>query len=199
MTPLDESKSVDPDRERLTRRILRVCEAVGAFIEWWGFKSIHGQIWVLLCASSRPLFQREIASLLGVSRSLVSTAIAELAGYRLVEATGEQRHAPYVAKLDVWPTISDVLRTREWIILEHVRQALDGAVEEAERQRRAGAAGLAFDAGRLALLLRMTEVAQMLLRMLIALGGAQLPRGFGAWLGRAMDLTNDLRAQERKR
>jgi DNA-binding transcriptional regulator GbsR (MarR family) len=195
-----ETKTTVATQEVLTQRVLAACDAIGAFIEWWGFKAIHGRIWLLLCVSRRPLAQREIAAVLGVSRALVSTAIAELTGYRLVRATSEHRNAPYEATLDVWGTISDVLRAREWMILERIRQALEAATQEAERLERMGAGPeLAFDLKRLRLLLRMTELAQMLLRFLIALGGADLPRGFSGWLTRAMELMSELRSHDPNR
>jgi DNA-binding transcriptional regulator GbsR (MarR family) len=172
---------------------LGVCDAVGQFIEWWGFKAIHGRIWVLLALRGEPLPQSEIAELLGVSRSLVSTAIGELVDYRLVRAATDHRNAPYEATMDVWSTITDVLRAREWMIVERVRMALEAAVSEAESRCRCGEA-IGYDLQRLRLLLRMTELAQMLLRMLIALGTAQVPRGLTAWLTRAVALTGDLRA-----
>ena len=44
----------------LERRIVSVCDACGDFIEYWGFKSIHGRVWAYLTISARPLSQTEI-------------------------------------------------------------------------------------------------------------------------------------------
>ncbi|MEO1175462.1 MAG: helix-turn-helix domain-containing protein, partial [Myxococcota bacterium] len=77
----------------LTRRVLDVCEATGAFIEYWGFKGILGRVWTLLALRASPMPQTEIANLLGVSRSLVSGAIAELQRRGLVRAVGDARSA----------------------------------------------------------------------------------------------------------
>ena len=71
-------------RDRMTLRILGVCDAVGAFIEGWGFRAIHGRVWALLALSRAPMPQTVIAETLGVSRSLVSLAISELMEYGLV-------------------------------------------------------------------------------------------------------------------
>ena len=35
-------------QEILDRRVLEVCDAIGEFIEYWGFKSIHGRVWAML-------------------------------------------------------------------------------------------------------------------------------------------------------
>ena len=169
--------------DRLERRVVRVCDAVGQFIEYWGFKAIHGRIWTLLALSRAPVTQVEVARTLGVSRSLLSGAMAELAGYGLVRAVDDHRNAPFVAVLDVWPTISDVLRSREWILLETARLALEAALEEQKAQP-----GSPWDQERLELLLGMTELAQTLLRLLISV---RTPRGLAplaGWLKRAVFL-----------
>ena len=180
--------------DRINDRMLAVGEAIGAFIEWWGFKAIHGRIWTQLALSRYPLPQTEIASQLGVSRSLVSGAVSELLEFRLVRAVGEHRNAPYVARFDIWSTIADVLRTREWMLIEQVRLALEAAIDEAEAQGGVGTLdSSAFDLSRARLLLRLTEVAQAALRTIIAVASARMPRGFASWLRRAVTLVADLR------
>ena len=177
----------------LTRCVLQVCDAAGTFIEYWGFKAIHGRIWTLLALRGSPMSQVEIADLLDVSRSLVSGAVSELAARGLVRPTGSHRTAPYEAIMDVWPTISDVLRSREWMLLESARMALDGAIEEAEFVR-AGGGDVGFNVGRMQLLLAMTDMSQALLRILLTL---RMPRGsdaFATWLGRATQVIQRFRA-----
>jgi DNA-binding transcriptional regulator GbsR (MarR family) len=181
------SDAVTPPAENdaLTRRVLKVCDGVGQFIEYWGFKAIHGRIWTLLALHAEPMSQSDIARTLHVSRSLVSTAVAELVEYGVLRAVGEHRNAPYKAVLDVWPTITDVLRAREWMLLESTRQSLEAAREEAEDAEARGEQPR-FDPSRIRLLLGMTELAQTMLRMLISL---RTPRGtekFSRWLQAAM-------------
>jgi DNA-binding transcriptional regulator GbsR (MarR family) len=168
-----------PSDDRLALRVKQVCEAVGAFIEYWGFKAIHGRIWTLLALSTRPLTQVQIADFLDVSRALVSGAVAELMEHGLIRPLDDRRNAQFEAVVDIWPTISDVLREREWMLVEAARVALEGAIEEAElapeRPHR-------FAIERMRFLLRMTELAQAFLRLLI---GMRVPRkleGIGGWL-----------------
>jgi DNA-binding transcriptional regulator GbsR (MarR family) len=164
--------------ERVAARILKVCDAVGDFIEYWGFKAIHGRIWTLLALRREPLSQVEIAEFLNVSRSLVSGAVAELTKLGLVQSLSDHRNAPYEAVVDIWPTISDVLRGREWMLIESARLALEGAIEEIELRGRV----TNWDLDRMRFLLRMTEIAQAFLRLLI---GIRVPRkleGLGEWL-----------------
>lgn len=177
--------------EHLERRIVRVCDAIGAFIEYWGFKAIHGRIWTLLVLSRRPLSQTEVARMLGVSRSLVSGAMSELMGFGLVRPVDDSRKAPYLAVVDVWPTISDVLRNREWMLIEGIRQNLDAAIIEAED------AGdeTAWDLDRLNLLLQMTELGQKVLGAIISIRTPRTAERFGRWLGRAAGLARRFRGR----
>ena len=179
--------------DRLTLRVVKVADAVGQFIEYWGFKQVHGRVWTLLALRAQPMAQTEIAHTLGVSRSLISGAVHELTEWGLVRAVGEHRNAPYEAVMDFWPTISDVLREREWMLIEAARVALEGAIEEAELESEAGVAPR-YDVDRMRLLLAMTELGQKLLRILISM---RVPKGsvdrFGGWLKSATGLIGRLR------
>lgn len=165
--------------DRLSLRVRQVCEAVGEFIEYWGFKAIHGRIWTLLALSTRPMTQVEVAEFLDVSRSLVSGAMAELAQHGLVRQVDEHRNAPYAPVLDVWPTIADVLRGREWMLVEAARVALEGAIDAAEL---APEGPPRFAVERMRFLLRMTEIAQAFLRILMGLRVPRRLEGLGGWL-----------------
>ncbi len=179
-------------QDRLTRRVLKVCEAVGGFIEYWGFKAIHGRVWCLLALRRDPLNQIEIADIFGVSRSLISGAVSDLVGYGLVRPISDHRNAPYEAVLDVWPTISDILRTREWMLLESARNAIEAAIEEAEISD-VGEDDLPYLVDRLRLLLTMTELAQVLCKMLIAIRMPTSLESAGDWVKRAALLVRSLR------
>jgi len=182
----------DPVNERLTRRVLRVGDAVGRFIEYWGFKTIHGRVWVLLALHREPLAQTEIAQILEVSRSLISGAVSDLTAHGLVRPVGDHRNAPYEAMIDFWPTIADVLRGREWMLLESAKVALEGAVQEAERAEDQGRS-INYDLDRMRVLLAFTELGQAFLRVLISL---RTPRGverLGGWLRSASSIVRRVR------
>ena len=189
LTPSVSSAGDAPADTHIQRRVVRVCDAIGAFIEYWGFKAVHGRIWTLLALSRTPLSQTQIALILGVSRSLVSGAMSELMDHGLVRPVDDARKAPYVAVLDVWPTISDVLRGREWMLVEGVRQTLESAIAEAE-----DAGDAQWDLGRMRMLLGMTELGQILLKGIISI---RTPRGaerFASWLSRAVGLARRFRS-----
>jgi DNA-binding transcriptional regulator GbsR (MarR family) len=182
-------KRTQTDSKHLERRVLEVCDAAGAFIEYWGFKAIHGRVWTLLALHSAPLSQIEIAEILGVSRSLISGAMSDLMEFGLVRPANEHRNAPYIAVMDVWATISEVLRTREWMLLERARNAIEAALEEAELAE----SDHQWDIGRLRNLQAMTELSQALLKMLIKIRMPTSIEGFGDWLVRARTLISTFR------
>lgn len=176
---------------RMQERVFDVCDAVGAFIETWGFKSIHGRVWTLLALSNRPMAQAQIASELGVSRSLVHLTIGELQEFGLVRHTSDQRNAPYEARIDVWPTITAVLRKREWMLIESARVALEALRQDVGYEVRSGRPA-PYDLRRIEVLLLMTEVAQASLKGILALRIPESVEGFASWLRRAREVADGL-------
>lgn len=187
-TPVE--RGVPGAEDRLTHRILAAAEAVGGFIDAWGFKAIGGRVWALLALRRGPMSQTEIAGALGVSRSLVNLAIGELHLRGLVRATNDHRNAPYEARLDIWPCISDVLRAREWMLIESARVALEAAIEEAEL---AGGNAEPYDVGRMRLLLSMTEFAQLVLRLVLSIRVPRSLESFERWLHEARSFVKRFR------
>lgn len=179
-----ENKLSGRPSDVLSRRVAEVCDAAGVFIEYWGFKAIHGRVWTLLALRSSPLSQSEIADTLAVSRSLISASIAELAGYGLVRAVGEHRNAPYEAVMDIWPAVSKVLRSREWMLIEAVRVSLEAAIDEGEylqsRKR-----PVPYSLERMRALLSMTQMAQNVLQVFMRMRIPLSSRDFGRWFDRA--------------
>ena len=155
------SRSDDP----LDRAVWNVCESAGAFIEWWGFKAAHGRIWTLIALHRAPLSQADIAKKAGISKALVSSVVSDLMDYGLVKPVTTHRNSPYQASLDVWSTIVEVLRSREWMLIESARVSLEGALAAA-KQRGVQDSALAYDIEQMQTLLRMTEAAQGMLTVL---------------------------------
>ncbi len=196
MESLEPDSGGDQAPNRMTVRVLQVCDTVGAFIAWWGFKAIHGRVWTLLALRGAPMSQAQISRTLSVSRALVSGAIHELMGYGLVRQLGPARTAPYEAVMDVWPVISDVLREREWMMLESARVSLEAAVEEAELVQDTGTS-IPWSLERMRVLLGLTEMAQTLLKILIKLRVPRSKDALGIWLARASTFMSSLRRLQR--
>jgi len=90
----------------------------------WGVNRSVAQIHALLWLTGRPMPADEIAEVLGIARSNVSTSLDELQTYRLValvHAIGERRNF-YEAKGDTW----DVVQT---IVDERKKREIDPTVE----------------------------------------------------------------------
>lgn len=94
-------------------------DAVGDFIRYWGFRRIHGQIWTQVYLSKEPLSGADLTRRLGVSKALVSPALAELLAYELLlPAGGDSKTKLFKAHPDVFSVIRKVLRERERLILK---------------------------------------------------------------------------------
>ena len=52
---LESEHSPDAAAVIINRRVMEVCDSIGDFIEYWGFKAIHGRVWALLALSTDPL------------------------------------------------------------------------------------------------------------------------------------------------
>ena len=187
MSMREETMGKHPGADHLERGILKVCDSVGDFIEYWGFKANYGRVWTLMALRNAPMSQSEIARRLGVSRSLISGVMTDLEEWGLAKTTSTARNARWVAVIDVWPTITDVLRGREWSILEGARHSLESAIEEAELAQARGER-VEYDVGRMKWLLAMTQTAQRLLRLLISLRSAPPTEHLGGWISRASSL-----------
>ncbi len=81
----------------------------------WGVNRTVAQIHALLYLSGRPLHAEEIAEILLVARSNVSTSLRELQGFNLVRVThlvGDRRDHFETSK-DVWELFRTVVRERK--------------------------------------------------------------------------------------
>ncbi|RZA10156.1 MAG: ArsR family transcriptional regulator [Proteobacteria bacterium] len=88
---------------------------VGSFMEYWGFKKVHGQIWCHIYLSSQPLDASELMKRLEISKALVSISLKELLDFEVIEEVGKSARGTrlYKAREDLRATILDTLRRRE--------------------------------------------------------------------------------------
>ncbi len=91
------SQTIDEKKKRLA-------DSVGDFIRYWGFKEVHGRIWVYIYLSENPITAKELTKKLGVTKGLVSTALAELIAYQVVEKVnvGDARSSGYQSNTDLF-------------------------------------------------------------------------------------------------
>jgi DNA-binding transcriptional regulator GbsR (MarR family) len=117
----------------------------------WGINRTVAQIHALLYLSPRPLHAEEIAEILSVARSNVSTSLRELEGWGIIRAThtlGDRRDH-YESLKDVWEMFRIVLDERKKREIDPTLALLQECVAEAGKP---GAAD-AYTRDRLAALL----------------------------------------------
>jgi DNA-binding transcriptional regulator GbsR (MarR family) len=92
-----------------------VANQVGGFIEYWGFKNVHGRIWTHLYLSPHPLDAGHLMERLSISKALTSISLSELLQYDVIQVSGkgERGTVLYKANSDVMSVITNVLRARE--------------------------------------------------------------------------------------
>ena len=110
---------------------LKVAEAIGAMMEFWGFKRPMGRVWTLLFLTPEPLPAATIAEEMKMSSGAVSMTIAELSKWGVVRKTWKpgDRRDYFEAETSIWKMVTRVLRERE---LGMVREAAE-TFAEAER------------------------------------------------------------------
>ena len=185
---LSNSSGNFPDPVAL--RLIDACDSIGDLIDYWGFKRVQGRVWAVIALSKHPRPQIEIAETLQISKSLVSLTISELMEYNLVRPIDERRGAPYEATLDIWPVVSDVLRSREWMLLESARLSLTGLKEEIELS---GEAHTAFNLNHAQILLNITELAQAMLKTVMSIRNPEPPQVTQSWMKRASTVLTSFR------
>ncbi len=102
-----------------------LAELIGEFTEYWGFKKIHGKIWLHLHLSERPLDAQDLMKRLNVSKALISISIKDLLEYDVIltPEIGPTGTRGYVTNPDVHAVIARVLRSREKVMLGKIRSA----------------------------------------------------------------------------
>jgi DNA-binding transcriptional regulator GbsR (MarR family) len=112
-------------RQAQEQQLNRLADQIGGFIEYWGFKKIHGQIWTHLYLSPTPLSAQDLIARLKVSKALISLSMKDLVDYRLVIQTDEsleRKNKFYYANPDVFDVIRNVLETRETHMLRRAAE-----------------------------------------------------------------------------
>lgn len=154
--------------------VLRVVDAVGGLMEFWGFKRNMGRMWTLLYLEPEPLSAADIAERLSLSSGAISMTLADLQQWGAVRKTwipGERRDY-YEPETDIWKMVSNVFRSRE---LLQIRGAVDifgqamqsliaerAVADEDEDQR------LVFARDRIESLLRLARIGERLLEAMLS-------------------------------
>lgn len=139
---------------------------IGQFIEYWGFKRIHGEIWAHVYLSHDPIDATTLAKRLNVSKALVSLAIKDLVEYKVIEVcgAGPRRKVLLSANNDIIGVISSVLRMRERKMLASINSSFRNLKKLSEEDKKR----INMDAIKTENLGDMIEMAESTLDMLIS-------------------------------
>jgi len=167
-------------------------DAVGRLIEFWGFKRNLGRIWGLLYLHGAPLTSVQLQSRLQMSSGAVSMTVQELARWGVIKKTwmpGERRDY-YEAEIEFWKMISRVFRERERVEVALAIDAMEEALDYAERKEMGTKNGAERDKarhqiGRIRHLLDLARVGLRLIDMLVDKGRVDASPLFGLLLGSA--------------
>lgn len=98
---------------------------IGVFIQYWGFKAVHGRIWCALCLSVEPLDAKALMDQLKISKALVSLTLKDLLHYNVVRISGKtaQGTQTYDINPNVRDVIFNVLKMRELSMLQEISNA----------------------------------------------------------------------------
>ncbi len=102
-----------------------VVNRMGEFIEYWGFKNVHGRIWAHLFLAGQPLDSHCLTARAGISKALLSMSLNELLEYDVVQTVGKSKSGAvrYDTNQDLATVIAGVLRKRERRILSGLSSA----------------------------------------------------------------------------
>jgi len=100
---------------------------IGQFMQYWGFKRIHGAIWAHVFLSKEPVDATQLVKLLGVSKALVSLAMKDLVEYDVIRRSGrgDGRKILLEANPDVLTVITNVLKKREQTLISETLKACE--------------------------------------------------------------------------
>ena len=106
--------------------VAQTAESVGNFMEYWGFKSIHGRIWALIFLSENHISTPEIVDTLQVSKASVSIGINDLLEEKLIKSSGKIRNGAvtYSATENVGSVVRRVLKERELKLISDTEKNL---------------------------------------------------------------------------
>lgn len=116
--------------------ILRVADAIGGLMEFWGFKRNMGRIWTLLYLEPVPLSAAQIGGRLSLSSGAVSMLLSELTHWGAVKKTwvpGERRDY-YEPETSIWKMVSRVFRERELRKIASTIEIFESALQALQRR-----------------------------------------------------------------
>lgn len=160
------SQEIQNTTPELDLHVIKLADLVGQFIQYWGFKKIHGEIWTLIWLSPEPIDATQLVKRLNVSKALVSLALKDLVEYDVVRVvgTGDRRKILLEANRDVQSVITSVLKNRE---AQLVRSVLETQTELENVIEKNPSLSATIDKNHLESMKMMTAMAEAMLSTLV--------------------------------
>ncbi|MDH4468401.1 MAG: hypothetical protein QE271_10105 [Bacteriovoracaceae bacterium] len=110
--------------QKLNKEFQELSLSIGNFIRYWGFRRVHGAIWTQLYLSRGPLSCTQLVKNLKLSKALISPALEELCGYKLIEQvpSSNDKMKYYQAVSNVRDVVKSILKAREKMMLDEINK-----------------------------------------------------------------------------
>lgn len=146
---------------------------VGDFMSYWGFKKIHGRIWVHVYTAKDPIDSFELIKRLKISKGLLSLAIRDLIKYQVILIDHQGKHGTtfYRPNLDIAKVVTQILQQRELKMLEkasHLATSIQQSTEEDNNR-------MNLSRERVVDLVNMTTSAQFMLAAFLSADQSDIP------------------------
>jgi len=101
-----------PQEDPVKPSLLKVADAIGALMEFWGFKRAMGRMWAILYMNQEPLSAQDLGDTLTMSAGAVSMTLQELLKWGVVKKAWRpgERQGYYEPETDIWKMVSRVFR-----------------------------------------------------------------------------------------
>lgn len=131
------SSSPPVKKLRPAPELTELANQVGEFMANWGFKKVHGRVWVHLMVERVPLSAKDLMQRLHISKALTSMTINELLKYDVITAVGRASRGTvlYRANPDIMHAIHQVIRSREKRILARLDAAYRSLKQMSDAER----------------------------------------------------------------
>jgi DNA-binding transcriptional regulator GbsR (MarR family) len=129
---MSQSASID------SPTFLELAEKVGSFIEYWGFKQVHGKIWTLIFLSPQPVDANFLKDSLKISKALTSMSLKDLLYYNVIEEVAKDKPGTqkYRMNPDITQVILDIINKRELKMLEEIQGSCKKAMDKTKQGTR---------------------------------------------------------------
>lgn len=119
-------KTTSTIKSSVTASYARTLISVGQFMQYWGFKEVHGQVWACIFLAETPVNANYLIERLKLSKAAISLALKELIKYDVILELEKTQPSTrkYVSNPDLAKVILNVLRMREKEMLKNIVQTV---------------------------------------------------------------------------